>query len=117
MHEEFLKPLNDIIQASEELLTHTELDELQRKFVLTIHTLATQLRDMVFSIPDFSWERAREIFSFETRSHLNTIIGYSEELLDLAGDSINEEQQNLVRHIENSGRTLLDSMTRLINSG
>jgi signal transduction histidine kinase len=114
MKDELLAPLSTIIQAAEVLISD-ETDgidaPIQLKFLHTIHSDAVQLYDVVVSLPDLTWERAKEVLSYESRSHLASIIGYAEILLDEADGPLTDKQKEIVERIDASGRRLLSRLS------
>lgn len=82
MRNMFLEPLDSIIASSETLLLATELEDLTRRLIEGIHTSANQLRDLIISLPDLTWDNAKIVLSYETRTHMATMMGYAESLLD-----------------------------------
>lgn len=114
MIEELLTPLERIIAAADELLTNTVLDdELHRKFIHSIFTHATEMRDLLITIPDLTWHKARELLSFETRSHLASIIGYAEVMLEEEEGYLSDPQRELLRLIRSAGKQILKRLTFL----
>lgn len=114
MMEELLSPLERIIVSADELLTSTVLDdERHRKFIRSIFDDATGMRDLVLSMPDLAWGHAHEIFSYESRSHLASIIGYAEVLLEEEEDLLSSQQRDRLRLIRSSGRQILKHLTYL----
>ncbi len=114
MEDELLTPLANIINSAEMLIADESdgvLDPLRQKFVHSIHTDAVRLYDLVVSIPDLSWQKAREMLSYESRSHLASVIGYAEILLDEADGSLTDNQKQLVDHIHSSGSHLLSLLS------
>lgn len=112
MIEELLTPLERIIVAADELLTNTVLDdELHRKFIRSIFDNATEIRDLIVTIPDLTWAQAREMLSFETRSHLAAIIGYAEVMLEDEEGYLSDEQRELLRLIRGGGKHILKRLT------
>jgi len=67
----------------------------------------------VVSIPDLTWDKTRELLSFETRSHLSSIIGYAEVLLEEGEDTMTEQQRELLRMIRSGGKQILKRLTSL----
>lgn len=100
MRDELLNLLYQVIQSSDYLLQTTILNDLQRKFLHRIHSVASDMQQLIVMTPDelLTWERAREMFSYETREHLSSIIGYAEEL---ASEEEGELDATQHEHIEN----------------
>ena len=115
MKYELLIPLNTIIEDSDELLVRTTLNEFQRQSVESIHSATVEMRDLIVSAPDFTWEMAQHVLSYETRSQLASIIGYAEMLLDGTEGDLDDIQFNLLREIRASGNLLYDRLSRLLD--
>ncbi len=117
MVNELLRPLNQIIQNADDLLTNTTLNELQRKFIHAIFTVSSELRDLVISIPDLTWKKAQDILNYESRLHLASIIGYAEVLLDENEGELSAHQRERVHEIRSSGKQLLSRLASLADGG
>lgn len=112
MKDELLGTLGQIASASDALLTDTELNDLQRKFLLAIYQSSNNLRDWVITIPDLTWERAAEILSYEGREQLSSIIGYAEVLLEEAEGDLDHRQRGSVHEIRSMGKRLLTRLSQ-----
>ena len=113
MRENLLAPLQDINHACEVLLSETELDFKNEQIVQIIYQVAQLLTDLVISVTDFTGDKAQEVFSFESRSHLTSIIGYAEVLLDDDDDLLTYKQGDLIQQITDAGKTLLSQLVQL----
>lgn len=116
MDDELLNPLSNIISTAQILIVdelESVLDPLQQKYVHAIHDDAVRLYDLVVSFPDLTWQRAREILSFESRSHLASIIGYAEILLDEVDGPLTDNQRQLVHYVSTNGKHLLSLLSDL----
>ncbi|MCI0711134.1 MAG: hypothetical protein L0154_13335 [Chloroflexi bacterium] len=107
MTDDLIAPLNWMIAITDKLLTETTLNDLQRKFLYNISNEANELGKLIVTMADVSLERARHMMSYEGRSHLTTIIGYSEVLLDEIEGELSHEQRDLLHEVRSSGRQLL----------
>lgn len=103
-----MAPLNWIIGVIDKLLTEETFNDLQRTFLLNIMTEANALRSLLFSIPDATTDSARQLLSFEGRSHLSSVIGYIEELLDELDGDLTDEQRDLLFEARASSMQLLE---------
>lgn len=112
MRDELLNPLTFIMERCDILLAETALDFPQERMVGAIQGVCHEMYDLVISVPDLTWDKARELLSYEARSHLATVIGYAEELLDEA-DKLDESQQNAVADIHEAGVYLLEQLTHI----
>lgn len=111
MRERLVDPLQEIIAQVEGLLQQADLEGLRHHILEGIHTQACAMLDLVISIPDFTWDRARELLSYESRSHLTAILGYAEELIEAPDSSMDDAQRTTLLAIENNGRLLLHRLT------
>lgn len=115
MHrEEFINPLNAVINACESLQGESELSFYQERFVDAMLRSAHTMRDLVISIPEIA--SAREILSYEARSHLASIIGYAEVLLDQVEGRLTPTQQRHVQAVRANGAQMLNLLVRLLES-
>lgn len=110
--EELITPLERINVTGKSLLADTELTFAQERIVQSIVTVTQTLYELVITIPDLTWDKARELLSFETRSHLASIIGYAEVLLDEEG-TLSEIQNSHMKAIREDGKLLLERLTKL----
>lgn len=103
-----------MIETSDQLLFEASVNDLQRKFLHGIFTGSTELRDLFLSFPMIDIGNAAEVFSFETRSHLANIIGYSEVLLEEEEGELNAIQRERVHEIRSAGKQLLARINNMI---
>jgi hypothetical protein len=115
MRDQLIAPLEDIVSASQVLLADTSLNVHQEKIVQSIHGVAFDMFGLTVSIPDLTWDRAREIFSFESRSHLASIIGYAEALLEGEEGPLDDGQQEQLTVIWTNGKQLYDTLTEILD--
>lgn len=113
MIDDLLIPLEHIIAYTDALLTQSELDELERKFIHAMFTGAEELRDLIITLPDLTWERVQEILSFEARSHLASIIGYVEDMLDDPDTQLDAQQLAILQQIQADSEQLLERVIQL----
>ncbi len=119
MKDALLVPLEQIDLATHTLLSATELSFQNQQIVQSIQDGTQQMIELVASIPDLTWEKAREVLSFESRSYLASIIGYAEMLLsdvedDIEpGDQLTPEQMALVHKVRQQGKTVFNRLIRL----
>ena len=116
MLHELLTLSNSIIATADELLTESTITHLQRKFALSIASEAKELHSLIVTIPDSTVEQAKHILSFDGRSHLTTIIGYSEVLLDEFEGELTDHQSDLLYEIQANGKQLLVQISELAKS-
>ena len=111
MLEQLLAPLNWIIGIVDKLLIEENFNDMQRKFLFNIATGAHDLRSLLLtSAPVASLEKSREVMSFDGRSYLSAIIGYSEELLDEVEGELTDEQRDLLFEVRSSAMQLLSDL-------
>ena len=107
MREELLGPLGRIIELCNTLQGETLLNIQQETLVDTIKGVARDLFDVVISVPDLTWDKAREILSYEAREHLASVIGYAELLLEEEDGPLNDLQGDYLLQIREDGGYLL----------
>jgi len=118
MNDELIVPLNRINDSARDLLTKTRLTFAQERIAQSIENVAKTMLGMVIGVPDFTWETATEVLSFEARSHLASIIGYAEVLLDEDNNDmpLTEQQNAYINTIRKDGAQLLIRLTKLENN-
>jgi signal transduction histidine kinase len=114
---EFLDQLNHISRAARALQTEREgtLNVEQERITNLIASAAASMSEMVVSFPEDMSASAQEVFSFEARSSLATIIGYSELLLEAIDGTLNEDQRQYVRDIRTAGSKMLGILVRAVD--
>ncbi|MFW5690863.1 MAG: hypothetical protein ACOCXZ_00065 [Chloroflexota bacterium] len=113
MKDDLLGTLEDMHRAAHGLQTDTNLNFAQEQFAQSITEEMQTLIDMVIALPEDWWGEMRAVFSFEARSHLTSIIGYAEMLLDESDGPLDDDQMALAQAIARSGRTLLATLAAL----
>jgi hypothetical protein len=118
MFNALFEPLNAIIQNSDTLLSQDYglLNTIQERFIESIMGVARDLQTLFASMSGLSNEAAVELLSYETRSHLASIIGYAEVLLDQTEGALTDEQNQFVQQIRANGTQLLTYVTNLLDS-
>ena len=116
MRDELLYPLSEVLDSSDFLLQETILNDIQRKFLNNIHHVAENLQQLILMTPPelLTIERAREVFSYETREMLSSMIGYSEVLESEEEGDLDMTQQQHIANVRANATELLDVITRLI---
>ncbi|MBL8164771.1 MAG: hypothetical protein JNJ61_22490 [Anaerolineae bacterium] len=109
MIREFLDQLSSISKAVRALQSEQDgaLNVEQERISNLIASAAESMSEMVVSFPEDMSNSAQEIFSFEARSSLATIIGYSELLLEAVDGGLNDAQRQHVRDIRTAGSRML----------
>lgn len=113
MENDLLTPLQSVIQASEALMT-TSLSRSQDQVNRTIHRVAADLFRKLKAIPDVHQDT--RLLSFETRSHLATMTGYAEMLLDDAPGALTPEQVRLLQTIRSGSNRILAQKILIANA-
>ena len=94
------------------MLSETDLSVEQEQIISMVQTGTATLTELVVSMPDFTLERVREVMSFESRSHLASIIGYAEVLLEQS-TSLSQRQQDLLHTIRACGKQVLSQLIQI----
>ncbi len=110
MIDEVLGLLQRITDTCMTLTGQTMMNMNQEKCVENIRIVAEDLFSVVISVPDLTWDKARELFSFETRQHLASVIGFAEVLLDGEEGPLTEDQRMLIAQIRQDARQLLNDL-------
>jgi signal transduction histidine kinase len=113
MAEQLFAPLNWIIGIAEKLLTEETFNDKQRGFLLKIAKEAQALRTLALTILDISQPNAKENLSYDGRSHLSSIIAYTEELLDEIEGELSDNQRDLLFEARSSAKQLLSEIQNL----
>jgi signal transduction histidine kinase len=113
MVEELAKKLQEMQDAAHQLRSKTDWNFAQEQFISALATEINSLLSLIFVVPDDMLAGARQLVSFETRSHLASIIGYAEMLLDEDDGPLSDEQKNLTDQIANGGKSMLSSLITL----
>ena len=116
MLNELLTSSNTIISAADELLTQTTISHLQRKFALSIASEAKELHSLIVTLSESTMEQAKQMLSFDGRSHLTSIIGYAEVLLDEVEGELTDHQSDLLYEIEAHGKQLLVQISEIVKT-
>lgn len=114
MVEELLTPLKSVIKVVDTLLEEDTFNDMQRTFLYNISTEAHKLQSVLLTIPDLSYENAKHLLSFEGRSHLSSVIGYTEELIEEAEGQLNDEQGTVLEQVRNKSIHLLEQLEAVI---
>lgn len=111
-------PLDAILQAADQLHAQDDgiLNAVQEKLVESIASVARDMQTLFVSLSGLSSESVRELLSFETRSHLASIIGYAEVLLDQSEGALTAEQAQLVQQVRANGTQLLTTVIAMLDS-
>lgn len=113
MVEQLFAPLNWLIGIVDKLLTEGIFNDKQRGFLLKISQEAYALRTLVMTILDMSQPNAKKHLSFDGRSHLSSIIAYTEELLDEIEGELTDTQRDLLFETRSSAKQLLSEIQNL----
>ncbi len=109
MQDELLNPLVAINDSCEALLDESGgmLTVQQERVVSAISGVNRMLYDLLISLPDVTSSNAQGLLSYETRSHLTSIIGYAEMLLDETEGPLTAIQGEYAQTIYTYGTHLL----------
>lgn len=107
MQDALIKPLHDITYAADVLLLQTELSDAQRGFLQSAYDASRTMLEMVVSFPAVDSQYASELYSYEASSHLASIIGYTEMLLDEDDGVLSEKQRQHLRQIHAAGKQIV----------
>lgn len=113
MTEQLLAPLNWLIGIVDKLLSENTFNDRQHDFLLKISQESHALRSLALTVVDLSQENARQTLSYEGRSHLSSIIAYTEELLDEIEGDLTDDQRDLLFEVRSSARQLLSDLQDL----
>lgn len=116
MVDQLLAPLNWVSGIINKLLEEEIFNEMQRTFLYNIATEVDALRTLLLTVPDTSTDHAKELLSYEGRSHLASIIGYLEELLDEVEGELSDTQRDLLFEVRSSSMQLLSEMEALLEN-
>jgi len=117
MRDKLLYPLSQVLESSDFLLQETILTDLQRKFLHNIHRVAEDLQQLIVTTPTelLTIERAREVFSYETRELLSSMLGYAEELQESEEEGeLSVPQRQHIANIHTHATKLFEVITNLI---
>lgn len=114
--EDLIQPLQAILEASHTLLTEHDglLSVSQEQCLQAIVSVTSELSGFIVSLPEGHLNRRNEVLSFEARSHLTSIIGYADVLLEQT--PLTPNQQELVYTIRDYGRYVLDVLVQGVES-
>jgi signal transduction histidine kinase len=114
MQDALLPPLKEITRTADVLLLETDLNDTQRRFLQAVYDAAKTMLDMVVSFPTIDNERAFEVFAYEVRSLLASMIGYVELLLDEDDGALSESQRVSVNRIRAAGKQIVRSLPEVM---
>lgn len=116
MNDDLFAPLDRIMRSADAIMsdeTVGELNPFQWKFVNAIQTASREIGELLISASSLSGDKAQEVLSFELRSHLSSVIGYAESLLEETDGELTPVQRQQVLDIGTNGRELLNRVLRL----
>lgn len=113
MKADLLAAIDTIRQAAQQLQMETDLSFSQERMVRAIGAEAVALHDLVLALPDAEPTNVRAVVSYEARSHLASIIGYAETLLQEPDDPLNEQQHEHASRIAWGGKAILNHLGSL----
>lgn len=107
-----IQALLTIIDASDALLLHTELNDLQRKFAHTMFTSANEMRDLLIVIPELTPQTVSAVFGYEMRDSLANVVGYAEVLLEESEGTLTPPQREMAHAIWGAAQTIESYLTQ-----
>jgi len=113
MQDELLTPIQRISEAAQHLRNEATINFAQERLLTGIDQVAKQLQTLILTTPDLTWDKARELLSFEARDHLASIIGYAELLLDDSDGTLDKDQTQYAHQIRANGKSLLARLIKL----
>jgi signal transduction histidine kinase len=116
MKDDLLRPLDTVLELSDELLASGELNDEQTQIIQSVLAVVYGSRDFVVTMPDHFSDDDKAALSYEMRSGLNTVIGYTEMLLDGSSGPLGAASEKHVLTIRSSGRFMLGLLARLLNT-
>jgi len=114
MIDQLLAPLNWISGIVNKLLKEETFNDMQRTFLYNIATEVEALRTLLLTIPDVTAERAKQLLSYEGRSHLASVIGYAEELVDETEGELTDIQRDLLFDVRANSMQLVSAIETLL---
>jgi hypothetical protein len=115
--DELLAPLINIADSCKALLDDSNgmLSVSQERVVSSMFEVDRTLYDLIISLPDVGITSVQKLLSYETRSHLASIIGYAEVLLDETEGTLTAIQAEHAEAIHQNGRYVLTLVTELLD--
>ncbi|NWF70114.1 MAG: hypothetical protein HXY40_13600 [Chloroflexi bacterium] len=113
MKNELVAPLQAILHTAEALLQDADasLNPVQSQCARAIYKAGSSLMETIVGFPELNWEMTRQVLNYETRSHLASIIGYAEVLLDEDDGPLTSRQQAHALNIRAGGALLLKRLS------
>jgi len=108
MRDDLLTPLGRITKSCNQLQSETMLTMQQENMIDNIRAMSDELFGVIISVPDLTWDKARELLSFEARDKLTAMLGFAEILLDQEEGPINDKQAEIIQQIGEDSTTLLN---------
>lgn len=119
MQKQLLNSTDTITGVCEALLAETDgpLSVYQQRMAEAMLQAAHALHDLLVSLPDMEAANVKKLLSYEARSHLASIIGYAEVLLDEEDEeALCDKQRAQAQAIRSAGKQMLNQIIRLMDS-
>jgi hypothetical protein len=113
MSGKLLNLINLTIIIVNRMLNDSSFNRTQHQFLEAIGNEAYAMLRMLSSLPDVGIERVRRTLDFESRSHLNIIIGFCDALLDEEDGKLTDKQRELLNDLLDRNYELLSHLTAL----
>lgn len=119
MQKQLLNSTDTITTVCETLLAETDgpLSVYQQRMAEAMLQAAHALHDLLVSLPDTETANVKKLLSYEARSHLASIIGYAEVLLDEEDEeALHDKQREEAQAIQAAGKQMLNQIIRFMDS-
>lgn len=113
MAERMLAPINWIVGIVDKLLSEDTFNDKQQIFLMTIEKEAQALQTLIATFEEQEQAKAKETLNIDGQSHLSSIIGYTEKLLDEVESKQMDTQRDLLFEMRFQARQLLAEIKRL----
>jgi hypothetical protein len=95
------------------MLRDSAFNATQQHYLNAIASEAQAMLKMMSTLPDVSIERVRRTLDFESRSHLNVMIGFCDALLDEEDGELDDIQREQLNDLLNRSYELLSHLTEM----
>jgi hypothetical protein len=113
MSEQAFTLINITIKTVRQMLQEPSLNPSQQEFLEVIGNEAYAMRDMLRALPQANLKDWQYVLDFESRSHLNVIIGFCGALLDEADGALSDTLRQQIEDLMNYNFELLSHLTEM----
>ena len=113
MSEQAFTLINTTIKTVRQILQEPSLNPSQQEFLEVIGNEAYAMRDMLRELSEANLKDWQYVLDFESRSHLNVIIGFCGALLDEEDGTLSDTLREQVENLMNYNFKLLSHLTEL----